>query len=88
MNWKTALSTAGKLFVVVVTLAGCQTLQPANVESLTRVVGEDLPGAQGKTETDQRKIDSAVAGMCGADLYKRELCDKHTVASAERYMQF
>jgi len=47
-------------------------------------VGTDLPGAKGETLADQDKIDSTVAGLCGAGIYAKELCDQHTQASRAR----
>jgi hypothetical protein len=64
--------------------AGCSTLQPASVEGVDRVIGDELPGAQGQTIKDQDRIDDTVARACAAGLYSTELCDIHTVASAER----
>lgn len=84
MNWKATLSTPAMLCAAVVTLGACTTSLPANVDSLKRVVGTDLPGAQGKTLKDQDRIDSAIAGLCGAGIYGKDLCDVHTKASAGR----
>lgn len=65
-------------------LGACSTLQPASVDGIDRVIGEALPGAQGETIADQDRIDDTVARACAAGLYPPELCDLHTVASAER----
>ena len=64
--------------------AGCSTLQLASVEGVDRVIGDELPGAQGQTIKDQDRIDDTVARACAAGLYSTELCDIHTIASAER----
>ena len=72
------------LAAVALTLAACGTSPPVDASKLDRVVGTDLPGAQGKTLKDQDRIDSAVAGLCGAGIYGKDLCDVHTTASAER----
>lgn len=68
----------------VLTVAGCSTLQPANVAGVDRVIGDALPGAQGETTEDQDRIDETVARACAAGLYSTELCNLHTIASAER----
>ena len=59
--------------------------QPANVNGLTQAIGDDLPGAQGLTEGDQVKIDVTVARGCASGVFAKELCDRHTDASAERF---
>ena len=66
------------------TVAGCSTLRPASVAGVDRVIGDALPGAQGETIGDQDRIDDTVARACSAGLYSTELCDRHTIASAER----
>lgn len=65
-------------------LGACSTLQPASVGGIDRVIGEALPGAQGETVEDQDRIDDTIARACAAGLYSSDLCDLHTVASAER----
>lgn len=66
------------------TLAACSTLQPASVAGVDRAIGDALPGAQGETIEDQDRIDETVARACAAGLYRVDLCDLHTVASAQR----
>ncbi len=69
-----------------VLMAGsCMTSGPVNVDGLHRVVGDSLPGAQGKTRDDQVKIDRTVARLCSAQIYTRAKCGAHTVASAARW---
>lgn len=63
---------------------GCSTLQPASVGGVNRVIGDALPGAKGQDIADQNKIDETVARACAAGLYSVELCNLHTLASAER----
>jgi len=65
-------------------MAACSTSQPASVGGVDRVIGDELPGAQGVTIADQNRIDDTVARACAAGLYTSALCDIHTVASAER----
>jgi hypothetical protein len=65
-------------------MAGCSTSQPVSVGGVDRVIGNALPGAQGQTINDQDRIDDTVARACAAGLYSTDLCDRHTVASAER----
>jgi len=48
------------------------------------VLGDDLGGAEGKTLTDQNKIDRNMARGCAAGVYSSAACDRHTKASAER----
>ncbi len=68
----------------VLMMAGCSTLQPANVAGVDRVIGDVLPGAKGETVADQNRIDETVARACSAGLYTTQLCDLHTGASAKR----
>lgn len=68
-------------------LAGCGTSLPANVGGLRATVGTELPGAQGLREVDQDRIDDTVARLCKVGVYTRQECDRHTVASAERFAQ-
>lgn len=65
-------------------VAGCSTSQPASVAGAKRAIGQKLPGAQGLTIPDQDRIDDTVARACAAGLYPKDLCDRHTIASAER----
>lgn len=65
-------------------LAACGISGPASVSGLSRAVGDDLPGAQGKAVEDQDKIDLTMARLCRNRIVPREACDAHTVASAER----
>ena len=69
---------------VALMVAGCSTSQPASVEGVDRVIGDALPGAKGESIADQNRIDETVARACAAGLYSTDLCDLHTVASAER----
>jgi hypothetical protein len=69
---------------LVLTLAGCGISQPVNVSGLSRVVGDDLPGAMGKTVTDQDKIDLTMARLCRTRVIPQQSCERHTVASAAR----
>ena len=48
------------------------------------MLGDDLAGAQGKTLTDQTKIDRNMARGCAAGVYSTSACDQHTRASAAR----
>jgi hypothetical protein len=41
------------------------------------VVGTSLIGARGKTPTDQLKIDSTAAGLCGGGIWTRSECAQH-----------
>ncbi len=68
----------------VLTMAACSTLQPASVEGVDRVIGDALPGAKGETVKDQDRIDDTIARACAAGIYRVELCDLHTKASAKR----
>lgn len=60
-------------------LAACSTSRPAPVSSdgLRLVVGTSLIGARGKTPTDQLKIDSTAAGLCGGGVWTRSECAQH-----------
>lgn len=66
------------------TLGACGSLSPANVDGLQKIVGDDLPGAQGLTLADQVKIDLTVARLCGTEIYTREKCEEHTKAAEQR----
>lgn len=68
----------------VLMLAACSTLQPVSVARVDRVIGDELPSAQGETIKDQDRIDDTVARACAAGLYSVDLCNLHTVASATR----
>lgn len=68
----------------VLMLAACSTLRPVNVAGVDRAIGDELPGAKGDTQEDQDRIDDTVARACAAGIYSTELCDLHTIASAER----
>lgn len=65
-------------------MAACSTSQVASVEGVDRVIGDELPGAQGLTIEDQDRIDDTVARACAAKLYDADLCNRHTTASAAR----
>ncbi|WP_298938125.1 hypothetical protein [uncultured Ruegeria sp.] len=79
---KLALYLSGALMV-----AGCSTLQPASVEGVDRAIGDALPGARGETIEDQDRIDETVARACAAGIYRVDLCDLHTVVSAQRRVE-
>jgi hypothetical protein len=70
--------------VVALAMAGCSTLQPESVLGVDRAIGDELPGAQGLTTKDQDRIDDTVARGCAAGLYSIDLCNRHTIASADR----
>lgn len=65
-------------------LAACGTSGPVTAPALSEVIGTSLPGAIGRTEADQDKIDETVARACAGKVYTRALCDKHTEALAKR----
>lgn len=71
-------------FSAALTAAACSTLQPVTAPGVSRAIGRELPGAQGKTLKDQDRIDDTVARSCAAGLYALALCDLHTKASAAR----
>lgn len=73
--------------LIAALLAGCSTLQPATVDGLDGVAGDELPGAQGKTPADQDRIDDTVARLCAVEIYTRRQCDRHTNASHERFLE-
>lgn len=81
---RTGLRHGVGAMMLVLILSGCSTSKPVSVSGLERVFGTALPGAQGKTLEDQRKIDLTVAGGCSARLYSKEQCNKHTERSVER----
>ena len=85
MDLKRALLMPVKLLAVVVILTGCvgTSLKP-DVSNLRTVTGASLPGAMGKTVTDQDRIDDTVAGLCAADVFNADECAIHTVASDQR----
>ena len=56
---------------------------PVNFRELGSVVA-DLPGVQGKTVEDQRRIDRTVAKSCASGILGNGQCDLHTRASAGR----
>lgn len=60
------------------------TSGPVNVDGLRAVIGDSLPGAQGRTRADQVAIDRTVARGCAAGIYVREKCNLHTETSATR----
>lgn len=68
-----------------IALAGCTTSGGAPVNSLElSAVVADLPGTQGRTLEDQRRIDRTVARSCAAGILGTKQCDLQTVASAAR----
>ncbi|RUV82490.1 MAG: hypothetical protein EOQ93_11345 [Mesorhizobium sp.] len=66
------------------TLAACTTSAVSGAPALRSAIGSSLAGAQGKTITDQNKIDKTMAPGCAIGLYTPAECDRHTKASAER----
>lgn len=64
-------------------LVGCGHSNAVNVSTdqqidTTRgIVGTDLIGAKGETPNDQDKIDSTVAGLCGAKVWTKNECAQH-----------
>lgn len=76
--------TPALLLIFATMAAGCSTLPPATVTGLDAAVGDQLPGAQGLTLEDQDRIDDTVARGCAIGIYSPELCDLHTLASADR----
>lgn len=75
----TVRRTGAIVCALAMLLAGCSTspLGPATAEGLRAVVGTDLIGARGATPKDQRKINSTVAGVCGAGIWKKSECARH-----------
>ena len=71
--------------ILATTLAACTTSgkAPVNFLELSELV-QDLPGTQGLTLDDQRRIDRTVARSCSAGVLGAKQCDRQTKASAER----
>lgn len=65
-------------------LAACGASNPASVRGLDRAVGQELPGAQGRTLEDQDRIDDTVARGCASGVFRQADCARHSGASAER----
>jgi hypothetical protein len=65
-------------------LAGCTTSRVNDAATFRAAIGNSLAGAQGKTISDQNKIDRTMAPGCAVGIYTRAECDRHTNASAER----
>lgn len=66
-------------------LAACTT--SGGVRALSPDVAAlvaDIPGVQGKTIDDQRRIDRTVARSCSTGIMNNQQCDLHTKVSAER----
>lgn len=84
-NFGCALKRALLISTLVMPLAACTTFgrAPVNSNELSGVVS-DLPGAQGKTIADQRKIDRTVAKSCSGGILDGRQCDLHTKASKTR----
>jgi len=67
-------------------VAGCTTSSAVNASAdqqrLTAraVVGTALVGAIGATPADQDKIDDTAAGLCGANVWTRSECLRHSQA--------
>jgi hypothetical protein len=72
------------LILAMVVLSGCAASGVKSVSGLRSVLGDDLAGAEGKTLSDQTKIDRNMARGCAAGVYSSAACDRHTKASAER----
>jgi len=72
---------------IALTLVGCGISGPVSVEGVRPVVGDSLPGAQGKTRADQIKIDRTVARGCSTGVFEAAQCDEHTKASADRFAE-
>ncbi len=65
------------LMTCAVMTAGCGTSAPGDVTGLRRVVGADLIGARGATDSDQRKIDRTAVGLCAGGVWTAEECRRH-----------
>ena len=82
-----------RLFVLTLAISSvlmavsCGTSGPVSVDGVKPVLGDSLPGAQGKTREDQIKIDRTVARACATGLFDRAKCDEHTTASAGRFAE-
>ena len=70
--------------MIALPLQACGTSGVKSVSGLRSVLGDDLAGAQGKTLSDQTKIDRNMARGCAAGVYSSAACDRHTKASAAR----
>lgn len=70
---------------LVIVLAACGTSgrAPVNFLELAPVVAP-LPGTQGKTADDQRRIDLTVANGCNTGILGSSQCDLQTRASRDR----
>lgn len=73
------------LTMLAISLAACMTLQKGRVTptEATEVI-VDLPGTQGKTVEDQRRIDRTIAKGCASGIVSIRQCDMQTQASAAR----
>ncbi|TJV42398.1 MAG: hypothetical protein E5Y02_14790 [Mesorhizobium sp.] len=76
--------TPACLLTSALMLGACTTSGVSGVTPLRSALGSSLAGAQGKTVTDQNKIDRTMAPGCAVKLYTRAECDLHTKASAAR----
>ena len=78
-----------KKLLIVLLLSGCGTV-PADIDTITGTIYDrefPLTGAQGKTEEDQLRIDSAVVRGCSAGIFFWEDCQLHSERSRERYQE-
>ena len=75
----TLLRNGVLISVAALTLAGCTTskLAPVTGDGLRSVVGTDLIGAKGKTQSDQFKIDITISGLCGGGVLSKSECARH-----------
>jgi hypothetical protein len=73
-----------RISMIALPLGACGTSGVRNAAGLKLALGDDLGGAQGKTLTDQNKIDRNMARGCAIGVYSAAACDRHTKASAER----
>ena len=83
MRYAKALALAG-LSTSALLLAGCTTSGANDAATFRQAIGSSLAGAQGKTVSDQNKIDRTMAPGCAVGVYTRAECDRHTKASAQR----
>jgi hypothetical protein len=77
MKPQLALMKALLIMTPAVMLVGCGVSGPANVSGLKRVVGTDLLGARGLTDSDQRRIDRTVVRLCAGRVYNAKECALH-----------
>ncbi len=79
------LPQLGLIFVCAALLAGCTTSKKAAapkvevVQVVRDVVGTELIGVKGATQKDQDAVDSTIAGLCGATVYRPNECASHQI---------